>query len=268
MRGRQRAHRAGADDDGAAAGQRAQPGVGHVERHRHHGCARGVDTGLGVHPLADRQRALGQFVQRAADGVVGLGGGVGAADLAEHLLLADHRGVQAAGDGEQMLDGGLGVADVGVLGQIAQRHPGVLGQAPDRSPRDRRGRRRRRRRPRRGCRWTAPWPRSPARTAAPRRRSWPDRTRRCSIAPARTPARCGAKPRKATRSWLHHHAYHAFQGSRLPAGLPNLPNSAPNWHSSRPALELLLPECHFGGRDGNAGQWVRSVRSLGSSTSQ
>ena len=46
----------------------------------------------------------------------------------EHLLLADHRGIQAAGHREQVLDGGLGVAHVGVLGQIAQRHAGVLGE--------------------------------------------------------------------------------------------------------------------------------------------
>ena len=128
MLGRQRSHRPGADDDGGAAGQPAELRVGHAERDRHHRCARGVDAGFGVHPLADRQRALGQLVQGAADRVVGLGGGVGAAHLAEHLLLADHRGVQAAGHREQVLDGGLRVADVGVLGQVAQRHAGVLGE--------------------------------------------------------------------------------------------------------------------------------------------
>ena len=127
--GRQRAHRAGADDD-RACGPPSAPsfGVGHVQRHRHHRGARGVDAGLGVHPLADRQRALRQLVQRAADGVVGLGGGVRATDLAEHLLLADHRGVQPAGHREQVLDGRLGVAHVGVLGQVVQRHAGVLGE--------------------------------------------------------------------------------------------------------------------------------------------
>ena len=127
--GRQRAHRAGADDDrGAARPGRPSLRVGHAERHRHHRGARGVDAGLGVHPLADRQRALGQLVQGATDGVVGLGGGVGAADLAEHLLLADHRGVQAAGHREQVLDGRLGVAHVGVFGEVAQRHAGVFGE--------------------------------------------------------------------------------------------------------------------------------------------
>ena len=33
--------------------------------------------GFGVHPLAHRQRPLGQLVQQPADGAVGLGGGVG-----------------------------------------------------------------------------------------------------------------------------------------------------------------------------------------------
>ena len=102
--------------------------VGHAQRDGHHRGACGVDTRLAVHPLADRQRALGQLVQGATDGVVGLGGGVGAAHLAEHLLLTDDRRVQATGDGEQMLDGRLGVADVGVLGEVAQRHTGMFGE--------------------------------------------------------------------------------------------------------------------------------------------
>ena len=126
---RQRAHRAGADRR-RRCGRPARPACASAmsERDRHHRGARGVDAGLGVHPLADRQRALGQLVQGAPDGVVGLGGGVGAAHLAEHLLFADHRRVQAAGDREQVLDGGLGVADVGVLGEVAQRHAGVFGE--------------------------------------------------------------------------------------------------------------------------------------------
>ena len=67
-------------------------------------------------------------MQGAADGLIGLGGGIRAADLAEHLLLADHRGVQSAGHCEEVLDGGLGVAHVGVLGEVAQRHARVLGE--------------------------------------------------------------------------------------------------------------------------------------------
>ncbi len=101
---------------------------GHVERHRHHRRPRGVDAGLGMHPLADRQRALRQFVQRAADGLVRLGGGVRATHLPEHLLFADHRGVQAAGHREQVLDGRFGIPHVGVFGQVAQAHPGLLGE--------------------------------------------------------------------------------------------------------------------------------------------
>ena len=128
MLGRQRAHRARPDDDRAAAGQAAELGVGHAERHRHDRGARRVDAGLGVHPLAHRQRALRQLVHGAADGVVGLGGGIRAADLAEHLLLADDRGVQPAGHREEMLDGRFGVPHVGVLRQVAQRHTRVFGQ--------------------------------------------------------------------------------------------------------------------------------------------
>ncbi len=81
-----------------------------------------------MHPLAHRQCPLGQVVQDAADGAVGLGGGIGAADLAEHLLLADHRTVQAAGDREEVLDGGLAVTDIGVFGEVAHRQSGVLGE--------------------------------------------------------------------------------------------------------------------------------------------
>lgn len=67
-------------------------------------------------------------MQHAPDRLVRLRGGIGTAHLPEHLLLADHRRVQAAGDREEMLYGGLAVADIGVSGQIAHRHPGVLGQ--------------------------------------------------------------------------------------------------------------------------------------------
>ncbi len=81
-----------------------------------------------MHPLAHRQRPLGQLVQHPADGAIRLGGGVGATDLAEHLLLADHCRIQAAGHGEQMLDGGLAVADVGVFGEVGHRHAGLLGE--------------------------------------------------------------------------------------------------------------------------------------------
>ena len=60
--------------------------------------------------------------------MIGLGGGVRPAHLAEHLLLADHGRIQAGGHREEMLDSGLGVADVGVLGQVAHRHAGMLGE--------------------------------------------------------------------------------------------------------------------------------------------
>ena len=106
---------------------------GHAQRDRNHRGTGGVDGRLGMHPLTHRQRPLGQLVQHPADGAVRLGGGVGAAHLAKHLLLADHRRIQAAGNGEQVLDGRLAVAHVGVFGQVAHRHAGVLRQhLPDR----------------------------------------------------------------------------------------------------------------------------------------
>ena len=125
---RQGTHRACADHHRGLAFQAAQLGVGHAQRNRDHRGACGVDRGIGVHPFADRQRTLGQLMQHPADGAVGLGRGVGPPDLAEHLLLADHRGIEATGHREQVLDGGLAVADVGVFGQVAQRHPGMLGE--------------------------------------------------------------------------------------------------------------------------------------------
>ena len=81
----------GRDDDGGFAVQAilGELVCGHAERDGDHRCAGGVDARFGVHPLADRQRALGQLMQDPADRAVGLGSGVGATDLAEHLLLAD-----------------------------------------------------------------------------------------------------------------------------------------------------------------------------------
>ena len=83
-----------------------------------------------MHPLAHRQRALGQVVQYPPDGLVGFGGGVGTAHLAEYLLLAHHGTVESAGHGKEMLDGGLAVADIGMLGQLAHGQPRVLSEHP------------------------------------------------------------------------------------------------------------------------------------------
>ena len=80
---------------------------------------------LGVHPLADPQRLLGQLVQRPADGAGLVGCGVGGAQLAEDLRLADDHRVQPGGHREQVLHGGARVVHVDVLGQLGQRHPGV-----------------------------------------------------------------------------------------------------------------------------------------------
>ena len=65
MRGRQGAHRTGADHRGGSPrqGVAAELGCGDVQRDGHHARARGVDRGLGVHPLADRQRPLDEVVQ-------------------------------------------------------------------------------------------------------------------------------------------------------------------------------------------------------------
>ena len=128
VRGRQRAHRAGADQHSGLTFQPAQPALGHAQDDRHHGSTGRVDSGFGMHPLAHRERPLGQLVQYPTDGTVALSCGIRATHLAKHLLLADHRRVQTAGNREQMLDGGLAVADVGVFGQIAHRHPGVFRQ--------------------------------------------------------------------------------------------------------------------------------------------
>ena len=126
--------------------------------------------------------------------------GIGAADLTQHLLLADHRGVQTRCHREQMLDSGLGIADVGVLGQIAHRHTGVLSEhltdhrktavecidyridldAVAGGQHHRFGHQRR--------------------IAAPDRRSWPARPRWWTAAPGPIPAHYGATPRIAGHS--------------------------------------------------------------------
>ena len=105
QRGRgERAHRAGADDEHGAAGQAADPLLGAVEGDGDQRGAGPVDAGLGVHPLADPQRPLGDRVQRAADGALVARQRVGGPQLAEHLGLADDHRVQAGGDGEQVRD--------------------------------------------------------------------------------------------------------------------------------------------------------------------
>lgn len=74
------------------------------------------------------QGALREVVDHAAGDLVLVGGGVGAADLPEDLLLAHDHGIQARGHGEQVLDGGLGVAHEGVLAQIVDGEPGAGAQ--------------------------------------------------------------------------------------------------------------------------------------------
>ena len=71
---RQRAHRAGADDQRRAGRRAGSPPEAEVERRADHALPGPVDAGLGVHPLADPQRLLDQLVQQPAGGAV-LGGG-------------------------------------------------------------------------------------------------------------------------------------------------------------------------------------------------
>ena len=83
---------------------------------------------LCVHPLADAQRLLRQLVQRPPDRARGVRGGVGGAQLAEDLRLADHHRVEPGGDGEQVLHGRTRVVHVEVLGELGQRQRGVPAQ--------------------------------------------------------------------------------------------------------------------------------------------
>ena len=87
-----------------------------------------VDAGVGVHPLADAQRLLGELVQHAPDRARARRGGVGVAELAEDLRLADDHRVEPRRHREQVLDGRARVVDVDVLGELGQRHAGVARQ--------------------------------------------------------------------------------------------------------------------------------------------
>ena len=102
------AHLAGADDQHAAAGERAEDLLGQgdggkAHRHRPFGQRR-----LGADALADAERPVEQLVQQRADGLQGRGHAVGVLDLAHDLRLPDHQRVEPAGDAEQVA-GGLGV---------------------------------------------------------------------------------------------------------------------------------------------------------------
>ena len=101
----------------------AQRGVG--EGLGDDGGARGVDAGVGVHPLADAQRLLGELVQHAPDRARARRRGVGVAELAEDLRLADDHRVEPRRHREQVLHGRARVVDVDVLGELGQRHAGV-----------------------------------------------------------------------------------------------------------------------------------------------
>jgi hypothetical protein len=122
--GGERAHRTGADDQRVLP--RDVPGSG--ERLRHDRGAQLVQTGLGVHSLADPQGGLDQLVQRAAHSARVARGGVRGADLAEDLGLADDHRVQPGGDREQVLDRRARVVDVQRVVEVRGLHPGLAGQ--------------------------------------------------------------------------------------------------------------------------------------------
>ena len=101
---------------------------GLVEGEGHHGGAGLVDIGLGVDALAGPQRGLRQRVDARADRALLRGGLVGAAHLADDLLLAYHHGIQAGGHGHQVLGRGVGIAHVEVVAQLLLSHAGNLGE--------------------------------------------------------------------------------------------------------------------------------------------
>ena len=80
---------------------------------------------------------------------------VGVAELPEDLRLADDHRVEPGGDREQVLDGPVLVVHVEVVGQLVGGDAGVSASQQPISSTGRRGTRRRRRRPRPGCRSTA-----------------------------------------------------------------------------------------------------------------
>ena len=59
---------------------------------------------------------------------MGVGARVGAADLAEDLLLADDERVEPGCDGEEVFGCGLGVPHVGMRGHLIDGQPGMLAE--------------------------------------------------------------------------------------------------------------------------------------------
>ena len=123
-------HGARTKDQRSLAGQ--VPGVealqGLVEGERHHGGAGLVDIGLGVHALARPQRGLRQRVNARADRALLGSGLIGAAHLADDLLLAHHHRIQAGGHGHEVLGRGVGIAHVEVVAQLLLAHARHLGE--------------------------------------------------------------------------------------------------------------------------------------------
>ena len=123
----ERAHRPGADDDGP----HARPGRGRARRVAAASASETTEAPAASMPV----RACTRLPTRSAccdsscsvrpDRARGVRGGVGGAQLAEDLRLADHHRVQPGGDGEQVLHGRARVVHVEVLGELGQRQPGV-----------------------------------------------------------------------------------------------------------------------------------------------
>ena len=135
--GGERAHRAGAHDQHAAAGQGAipggppvagQPGGREPDAHADQVRAGPVDPGLGVRPLPGAQGQRAEPGELAAQRLLRARHAERLPDLAQDLALADHHRVQAAGDVEQVLHGTVLVVHVQVRGEVGQRDTGMPGQ--------------------------------------------------------------------------------------------------------------------------------------------
>ncbi|MCY1533162.1 hypothetical protein D9M68_684750 [compost metagenome] len=87
-----------------------------------------ADLGGGAHFLGDRERALEQLVERAAERAGGFGRAHGVFHLAEDLGFAQHHGVEPAGHAKGVARGFVVVQGVGVRAQQGGGHAAALGQ--------------------------------------------------------------------------------------------------------------------------------------------
>ena len=111
--------RAGADEQHRAVGQVLEDLLAQAHAGSRHRDRLGADGGLGAHFLGDRERALEQLVQVAAQHVGILRHARGRLHLAQDLGFAQHHGIQPAGHAEGVAHGALVGQQVQVLGQVA-----------------------------------------------------------------------------------------------------------------------------------------------------